>query len=149
MDIRIDNDPFERVAVALERIATVLESTKLSEPRCSAIASTELAGDVVPPNEVPQQKLVEAGSVVTEFLATRGIKIKTIKLPDAVDGVIDSLSLFLGERYSGLKGVLTKIKKNMQNGGAITESIGSLSQEDISSGREKGHRKRKGSHLKY
>jgi len=131
MDLPVSTETLERIAFALERIAAALETTKVTEPHISE--GTQSADVSVRPTAVNESSPAEAGSGVIDFLATRNIKIKTIKPPDKADGVIDSLSLFLGERYSGLKGLLSKIKRNMQNGGAITESIASLPQEDISS----------------
>ncbi|MGC8989204.1 MAG: hypothetical protein ACP5MD_03695, partial [Verrucomicrobiia bacterium] len=43
------------------------------------------------------------------------------------------LSLYLGERYDALSGLLAKIKRAMQNGMPITESLKNRSQQDISS----------------
>ena len=52
---------------------------------------------------------------------------------DAADAVIDSLSLYLGERYDALSGLLAKIKRAMRSGMLITESLKNRSQQDISS----------------
>jgi hypothetical protein len=67
------------------------------------------------------------------FLAAHGIGVKVRPAEDAADQVIDSLSLLLGERYGALSGVLGKIKRAMQTGAPITESIKGYSQQDISS----------------
>ncbi|WP_448524939.1 hypothetical protein [Parathermosynechococcus lividus] len=48
-------------------------------------------------------------------------------------GVIDSLSLYLGERYDALSGLLGKIKRAMQNGAPFTESLKGRPQQDVSS----------------
>ena len=67
------------------------------------------------------------------FLESRGIKIKTKKPEDAADEIIDKLSQFLGGHYPALRNILTKIKRSMQTGVSITESISGYSQKDVSS----------------
>lgn len=67
------------------------------------------------------------------FLNARGITIKTTPAADPTDPVINSLALFLGERYSALSPLLAKIKRSMQNGESITESLKGRSPADISS----------------
>lgn len=131
MGIKESNDILERIANALERIATALEVTS---------APTDFGKN----NVTPSQSAItldnnsaaehEAGiKSIERFLESRGIKIKTKKPEDAADEIIDKLSRFLGENYPALRNILTKIKRSMQTGAPIAESISSYSQKDISS----------------
>ncbi|MCX7667238.1 MAG: hypothetical protein N2112_17040, partial [Gemmataceae bacterium] len=72
-------------------------------------------------------------SFLEAFLNSKGIRIKTLPQEDPSDQVIDSLSLFLGERYHALSSLLSKIKRGMQNGSPITENLAGRPQEDMSS----------------
>lgn len=69
---------------------------------------------------------------IEEFLNVRGIKIKTVPPEDAADNVINSLSEFLGKNYDGLRELLAKIKRSMQQGGFITISLKDYAQKDVS-----------------
>ena len=72
-------------------------------------------------------------SVLEPFLNAKGITIKALPAEDPADQIIDSLSLYLGERYEALSSLLTKIKRAMQTGNWITESLRGRSQQDIGS----------------
>lgn len=120
----------ERIAVALERLAA--EGTtraRVTGPQASEGACTESCTPV----DVAQGAPVAGPSVLETFLHSRGIQIKVAPADDAADQVIDSLSLYLGERYDGLSGLLLKIKRAMQTGVPITESLKNRSQQDVSS----------------
>ncbi len=120
----------ERIAVALERLAA--EGTTragVAGPQASENACTESCTPV----DVAQGAPVPGPSVLETFLDSRGIQIKVAPADDAADQVIDSLSLYLGERYDGLSGLLLKIKRAMQTGMPITESLKNRSQQDVSS----------------
>lgn len=117
----------ERIAVALEAIARALTSgdpQKVKEGLLSAGTSKENQDYVT--NKKSQD-------VIENWLASKRISIKVKPPEDPADSIIDSLSLFLGSRYSALREILLKIKRNMQTGGSFTENIADYSQEDISS----------------
>jgi len=117
----------ERIALALERLVeqanqrgTVAEP---SRSRSDAEETAEESADSSPPPP----------SILEPFLNSRGIRIKVRPRDDAADQVIDSLSLYLGERYAALSGLLGKIKRAMQTGMPITESLKDRPQQDVSS----------------
>lgn len=120
----------ERIAVALERLAAAWDVSsglhKCPEPEHG---SAEAAPSVAPASSAPSP----GPSALEAFLNSRGIRIKVLPADDAADQVIDSLSLYLGERYEALSGLLAKIKRAMQNGMPITESMKNRSQQDVSS----------------
>jgi len=123
----------ERIAVALEQLvaASGHSSARQEEPSCESatLSTTEILADA------PQYSNAEElqHRVLEPFLNSKGISIKVIPPEDASDQVIDSLSLFLGERYSALSSILMKIKRAMQNGTLITESLKDRAQVDVSS----------------
>ncbi len=126
----------ERIAIAIERLCVVIEQR--SSPQPVKVADITAAADSVSKIahvEPPQgsQDSAPRPLRLESFLESRGVKIKTIPGDDAADEIIDSLSLFLGERYNALSGLLAKIKRAMQTGNLITESLKGRSQEDVSS----------------
>ncbi len=119
----------ERIAASLEHIESLLapnaKGFRSQNYETEPDQFTLESGEITPTTET-EDDLVEA------FLNSRGITIKTRKPEDSADGVIDSLSIFMGERYSALRNILIKIKRSMQTGAPITEHISKLTQEDIS-----------------
>jgi hypothetical protein len=70
--------------------------------------------------------------VIITFLESRSIKVKTIPTEDTADDVINSLSKFLGENYDGLRELLARIKRNMQQGSPFSLSLKEYTQKDTS-----------------
>ena len=120
----------ERISIALERIADQFEhgsgSTDCPQNHTSDIADSVDESPIADPN-------LSSNSVLEPFLNAKGIKIKVLPAEDPADQIIDSLSLYLGERYDALSNILTKIKRAMQTGMPITESLKGRSQQDVSS----------------
>jgi hypothetical protein len=120
----------ERIAIALERLAAGASArADLSEGLSTTHASPQ---SEVPPDSAPGVPEPRP-SVLESFLNSRGIRLKVLPPDDAADQIIDSLSLYLGERYDALSGLLVKIKRAMQTGMPITESLRNRSQQDVSS----------------
>ena len=120
----------ERIAVALERLATSGDARANVDARTTAHAALEETSTYT---DTASRAGSSRSSALVSFLASRGIQIKVIPPEDASDNIIDSLSLFLGERYDALSGLLAKIKRAMQSGMPITESLKNRSQQDVSS----------------
>jgi hypothetical protein len=123
----------ERIACSLERIEGLLAS---GGNGVRNRISPSIQDHPAQTNDAPDSPSEENGrdvNQVEEFLISKGIKIKVMKPEDVADGVIDSLSIFLGERYSALRSILIKIKRSMQTGPPITEQLSKRTQEDISS----------------
>ncbi|MCX8049210.1 MAG: hypothetical protein N3A55_06080 [Methylohalobius sp.] len=120
----------ERIAIALERIAEQLGPPEdiAQASRKLLVSTKETVADTVPSAFSPK-----APSSLEQFLNSRSIQIKTLPQEDPSDQVIDSLSLYLGERYDALSGLVGKIKRAMQSGMPLTESLKGRSQQDISS----------------
>lgn len=118
----------ERIAIALERIAARAERGD-RVPEEAGQAGQGAAEPGVATGEVEPKR----AATLEAFLDKRGIRIKTVPPADPADAVIDSLSLFLGERYEALSGILAKIKRAMQAGLRITESLRGRPQQDVSS----------------
>ena len=119
----------ERIASSLERIEVLLTSQGNQTVEGSVGIQK---GFRTPPQDADIVVQMKSSSV-EEFLSSKGIIIKAKKPEDPADGIIDSLSLFLGERYPALRILLAKIKRSMQTGAAFTEGISNISQEDINS----------------
>lgn len=131
----------ERITIALESIAA-----SLAENKASPVQHTEVSKEDTPKtnenlisldeSENNSELIIkeeESPNILELFLASRGISIKVLPKEDAADSVIDSLSLFLGERYNALAPLLMKIKRAMQVGAPITESLKERAQVDVSS----------------
>jgi len=120
----------ERIAVALETLAGLRDDSKRPTKGLTGHSlATELGGpsDSAPPASQSRAPLLQA------FLDSKGIQIRQVPAEDSADQVIDSLSLYLGEHYDALSGLLGKIKRAMQNGLPIMESLKNRSQQDINS----------------
>lgn len=120
----------ERIAVALERLARCEGD---HESLTKALPNEFSATRVDEPLDSPPDSEQSHPAVLEPFLNSKRIRIKVVPAEDAADQVIDSLSLYLGERYDALSGVLAKIKRAMQTGMPITESLKNRPQEDVSS----------------
>lgn len=142
------NAVLTRIATALERIADALESSNsllvsgsedeeaaimaaVPSPMLDALLHT-LKDDVAAPISDAPTFEREVADSIKEFLASRGITIRTMPPEDPADQVINSLSLYLGERYDSLKRILAVIKRNMQQGAYFQESIKNYSQQSVS-----------------
>jgi len=118
----------ERIALALERLAEqthrrgVVAEAPQGRPDAEEGVLDSLRPSLSPP----------CPSILEPFLSSKGIRIKVRPADDAADHIIDSLSLYLGERYDALSGLLAKIKRAMQNGAPITESLKGRPQQDVS-----------------
>lgn len=120
----------ERIAIALERLAADCDDRADSfagKAPQAASADSEVRIDTGS-SHAPTRP-----SVLESFLDSRRIRIKVNPPDDPADQIIDSLSLFLGEHYDALSGLLAKIKRAMQSGMQITESLKNRSQQDVSS----------------
>jgi hypothetical protein len=119
----------ERIAVALERL---VEQASQRETAANVLQSRPNVEESALDARRPDPALLPS-SILKPFLNSRGIQIKVLPADDAADQVIDSLSLYLGERYEVLSGLLAKIKRAMQSGMLITESLKDRSQQEVSS----------------
>lgn len=120
----------ERIAVALERL---VEQAQYQGGTAAEAAQRRSNADEGGPDTRRPGSSNPPPSVLEPFLNSRGIQIKARPADDAADQVIDSLSLYLGEHYDALSGLLGKIKRAMQTGMPITESLKGRPQQDVSS----------------
>jgi len=123
-----------RIEILLERIAIALE--RLVEQANQRETGTEAQRIRPEAEETNKGRAVPSPpptSILEPFLKSKGIRIKVRPCDNAADQVIDSLSLYLGERYAALAGLLGKIKRAMQTGMPITESLKDRPQQDVSS----------------
>jgi len=118
----------ERIAAALERLAGQgSQQTSFSEKSQSRAEIERDARDASPIDSISPR-----ASILEPFLHSKGIRIKVRPADDTADQIIDSLSLYLGEHYQALSGLLGKIKRAMQAGLPITENLKGRSQQDVS-----------------
>ncbi len=117
----------ERIAVALEQIAGLLARTNRSENVSSTHSGLSLASEPIelapPVNNIAGLK---------DFLASRGISIKTIPPERESDETLDKIALFIGNRLESVKGVLDYIKANMNTGRSFSVNLRNKSQQAIS-----------------
>jgi hypothetical protein len=117
----------ERIALALERLVEHQHGMVAGAPQSRPGAEESVLDSWRPSPSAPPPSILEP------FLNSKGIRIKVRPADDAADQVIDSLSLYLGERYDALSDLLGKIKRAMQTGMPITESLKGRPQQDVSS----------------
>jgi len=120
----------ERIAIALERLVAV---TSAGADLCEGLSSSEASRQSQEQADFGDRASQPRPSVLESFLDSKGIGIKVLPPNDAADQIIDSLALYLGERYNALSDLLLKIKRAMQAGAPITHSLKGRSQEDVSS----------------
>lgn len=115
----------ERIALVLERLASRVEAQAgmANSGPIDAAAKASSTGSVL--HDPPPASLLE------RFLDSKGIRIKVRVAEDPADQIIDRLSLYLGERYEALSSLLAKIKRAMQTGAPITESLKGRPQADV------------------
>ena len=114
----------ERIATALERIATALERDRPSQSFVRQ-KTEENHEQPTQPESCPRD--------IEEFLNSRGIKIKTLKAEDSADDVLDSISLFMGNRFSHIKGLLQEIKRTLNTGYSFRMDLRDKKPEEITS----------------
>ncbi|HMP75084.1 MAG TPA: hypothetical protein PKE12_02195 [Kiritimatiellia bacterium] len=116
----------ERIAVALEAIAGHLaHDTAGAAPKPISAASRK-------PLALSPAPASETSGLIERYLNERGITIKSRPPEDPADELIDSLSLYLGNRYQQLTRLLAQIKSAMQDGGSITHNLSKAPQADVS-----------------
>ena len=124
----------ERIAIALEKI-----SDKIGDVNQGAYVKKEYS-TIEPNNKVIFETNIEFEashvndpSEIIGFLLTKDIKVKNVKPEDEADDVLDSISLFLGDRYSKVKKIYDLIKRNMNSGGSFRLDLKNLQQDEIAS----------------
>lgn len=108
----------ERIAIALERIADSLARPDQSEDKSSAV-------DIEPTLPINDIFRLE------NFLASRGISIKTIPPEQESDETLDKIALFVGNRLESVRGVLDAIKANMNAGRSFSLNLRNESQQAV------------------
>ncbi len=117
----------ERIAIALERIADSLARTDQSE---------DMSGTVDSEPPVASEPIEPAPPInditgLRDFLASRGISIKTIPPEQESDETLDKIALFIGNRLESVKGVLNSIKANMNAGRPFSLNLRNESQQTV------------------
>ena len=123
----------ERIAIAIERLADAVSGGRGVSSTSPVQSVTDDSAESTAEPETDHGESKAAAFILESFLESRGISIKVIPPQDPADQVIDRLSACLGERYDALSGLLAKIKRSMQRGQPITESLKGSSQADVSS----------------
>lgn len=126
----------DRIEALLERIAVALERL-VEQPASPSYVTEALKSHPAVYENIPDTPALSSSpacpSILEPFLNSKSIRIKARPVEDPADRVIDSLSLFLGEHYNALSSLLGKIKRAMQAGTPIFESLRGRSQQDINS----------------
>ncbi|MEY3989830.1 MAG: hypothetical protein RI985_911 [Chloroflexota bacterium] len=113
-----------RTAEALEQLATQIH--KLSQTQSVRQTSTQLRL----PKIASAQDLAGI-PVLHQFLAERGIAIKTLRARQEYDAVHDDVALALGSKYYAISPLLDQIKRTMQLGQTFHLNIGQYSQTSV------------------
>jgi hypothetical protein len=117
-------DEQRRTAAAIEQLATQLQ--KLSHTQSIRQTSTQLRL----PKIASEHDLANVPAL-NQFLAERGIAIKTLRARQDYDDVHDELSLLLGSKYYSISPLLDSIKRTMQLGHTFNLNISQHSQTAI------------------
>ena len=117
----------ERIAIALEKIADSLTETNQSKIQPDTIdaesrVSPEPVEAMSPNNDITRLR---------NFLASRGISIKTIHPEQESDETLDKIALFIGNRFESVKRVLDSIKANMNVGRPFSLNLRNESQQTV------------------
>ena len=126
----------KNIEVLLERIAIALETIAIN---CTIVIPNpvsngdEAAAELFDQPASDEETIPAHLGVIGSFLEARDISIKCVPPEDAADSVINSIALFMGERYRAIEGTYRKIKRTMQTGGTITESLAKETQVNVSS----------------
>ncbi len=117
----------ERIAIALEKIADSLAKTNQSKIQPDTIdaesrVSPEPVEAMSPNNDITRLR---------NFLASRGISIKTIHPEQESDETLDKIALFIGNRFESVKRVLDSIKANMNVGRPFSLNLRNESQQTV------------------
>jgi len=111
----------ERIALALERLATLLESQQ----------SSTLSVPTISPTTSAVEGVTVSTSAASDYLSERGISVKTIPDPSPADEGLDRLSSYLGSKYEHLRELMKRLKQTMQLGGSFRMNVSQLPQESI------------------
>jgi len=135
MENNVIANSLERIAIALERIAESFEKgISLKNPRLTANNMEQTPIDNAT-SEIGERKIIENSeeeNAIEKFLFSRNIGIKVVPPKDEADNVINSLADFLGNNYSSLRELLSKIKSNMQRGDSFELCIKDYTQKEVS-----------------
>ncbi|MFN5060242.1 MAG: hypothetical protein ACK5GU_10030 [Chloroflexota bacterium] len=117
-------DEQRRTAAALEQLAAQVQ--KLSHTQSIRQTSTQMRL----PKIASEQDLAKVPAL-TQFLAERGIAIKTLRTRQDYDAVHDEVALLLGSKYYSINPLLDNIKRTMQLGHTFNINISQYSQSSI------------------
>lgn len=112
----------ERIADALETIANCLSNgSKTSQKKNNKHNINEEFSD----------NFINDFSEIEEFLRSKNISIKSVREEDEADKVLDRIALFMGNRYSNIKNLYQKMKKNLNEGTGFRLDLKNHKQEEI------------------
>jgi hypothetical protein len=117
-------DEQRRTAAALEQLASQIQ--RLSHTQAVRQTSTQMRL----PKIASEQDLAKVPTL-TQFLAERGIAIKTLRPRQEYDAVHDEVALLLGSKYYSISPLLDNIKRTMQLGQTFNINISQYSQTAI------------------
>jgi len=117
----------ERIAIALERIADLLARPNQSEDSSGQVDSEP----PIAPEPTEPAPPTNDNTRLRNFLASRGISIKTIPHEQESDETLDKIALFIGNRLESVKSVLDSIKANMNVGRPFSLNLRNESQQTV------------------
>jgi hypothetical protein len=126
----------ERIATSLEKIADSIDSND-SKKRDKAKSSFKNL-DVISLQDIKDKSSksstsVERSQSIELFLTSKGISIKALRKEDESDEVLDNIALFIGDRFTLVKKLYRKIKKNLNSRKSFKLDLKSANQDEISS----------------
>ncbi len=128
----------ERIAVALEKIASLMESTQNGVQSYGA----ECAVNEVLVNLDNKKTSEEMGAnekievdvdILIERLAEGRIAVKTYPEREQENSELDTLSQFMGSRFSDIKVVYERIKRSLNSSSGVRLDMKTFSQSSVSS----------------
>jgi len=118
----------ERIAISLESI----NSRLLINLPVQTIVNNGSVNDQETERPI-KTKFVSSTSEITDFLLSRGIRIKNIPSEDASNNEIDLISVYMGTRYELIMKFYERIKTNLNMGTSFMMNLKNETQESLSS----------------
>lgn len=120
----------ERIAISLERIAQNESANKLfvNNPKPQNVSQNDINNS----NKITENfSYPQVSEQILNFLLDKKIKLKTYKIEEEIDNVLDNIALFIGNKYDKIKKVYNLIKANLVSGNSFKLDLKNATQEEI------------------
>jgi len=122
----------ERIASALEKISESLSSKAVNARHDKTVSGFRpvFVGESSSGTDTKSNN--DRRAIIYEFLSSRNIRVKHVAPEDEADKVLDSIAIFMGDRYSLIKPFYEQLKAKMNSGDTIRMDLKERTQQEIS-----------------